>query len=362
MPQSGGLFQPPSGSYGTRMNGEIIDVGLIGFGLAGAHFHAPLIAAEPRMRLAAVASSRPDAVRATFPHARPVPDAGALLAEPVDLVVIATPNPLHAPLARAALLAGKHVVVDKPFVADAADGPELIRLAAECGRMLSVFHNRRLDGDFLTVERLLREGRLGEVRLAEACWDRFRPAIKPGWREEPGEASGLLADLGPHMVDQALRLFGRPDAVSADVAVQRGAAQVDDWFDLRLHYGPSRVRLSASTLAPAPRPRWSLHGTGGSFVKHGIDPQEAVLRAGGAPTDPGYGEEAPDAWGTLTTAAGSERVPTERGDWRRFYAGVADAILTGAPPPVAAAEALDGLHLIALARRSAAEGRTLPLS
>jgi scyllo-inositol 2-dehydrogenase (NADP+) len=338
----------------------MIQVGLIGFGLAGAHFHAPLIAAEPRMRLAAVASSRSEAVSAKFPDARAVPGADALLAEPLDLVVIATPNVTHAPLARAALEAGRHVVVDKPFVADPADGPPLIALAAERGRVLSVFHNRGWDGDFLTVLRLLREGRLGEVRLAEFCWDRFRPAIKSGWREQPGDASGLLADLGPHMVDQALQLFGRPDAVTADIAVQRDAAQVDDWFDLRLHYGRTRVRLSASTLAAAPRPRWALHGTAGSFVKHAIDPQEAVLRAGGAPTDRGYGEETPDAWGTLTTAAGSERVPTACGDWRRFYAGMADAILDGTPAPVAPRDALATLDLIALTRRSAAEGRTLP--
>lgn len=340
-----------------------IQVGLIGFGLAGSAFHAPLVEAEPRMRLAAVASSRPDAVRERFPDAEVAPDAASLIADPaIDLVVIAAPNALHAPLARGALEAGKHVVIDKPLVADLADGQPLIDLARERGRVLSVFHNRRWDGDFLTVERLVREGRLGRIMLAEFCWDRFRPAIKRGWREEPAVGAGLLADLGPHLVDQALRLFGTPDAVAGDLAVQREHASVDDWFALTFHYGEARFLLSASTLVADPRPRFALHGTAGSFVKYGIDPQEAHLRAGGSVGSTRFGEEAADLSGRLTTWEGEpERVPTERGDWRRFYAGVAAAVLDGAPPPVSAADALQGLRLIELGRRSAAERRVLPV-
>lgn len=339
----------------------MVRVGLIGFGLAGASFHAPLIAATPELKLAAVVSSRAAAVRVRHPDVRVVAEAGALLADAtIDLVVIATPNDRHAALARAALERGKHVVVDKPLVADAADGPALLALAAERGRMLTAFHNRRWDADFLTVEELVRAGTLGEIRFAELAWDRFRPAIKPGWREQPGAGAGLLADLGPHLVDQALRLFGRPEAVAGDLAVQRDAAAVDDWFRTTWCYGATRVALAAATLVAAPRPRFALHGTRGSFVKHGIDPQEAVLRAGGAPTDAGFGVEAADAYGRLTDAAGaSVPVPSARGDWRRFYQGVANAVLRGAPPPVDPADALDGLDLIALARRSAAEGRTL---
>ena len=339
----------------------MIDTGLIGFGLAGSAFHAPLIEAEPRLRLAAVVSSRPAAVEARFPPTRVLPDADALIADPaIRLVVIATPNELHAPLARAALAAGKHVVIDKPFVADLADGSALIEGARAGGLVLSVFHNRRWDADFLTVERLVREGVLGEVKLAELCWDRFRPAIKQGWREQPGAGAGLLADLGPHLVDQTLRLFGAPDAVTGDVAAQRAEAMVDDWFALTLHYGTARVRLSASTLVADPRPRWALHGSAGSFVKYGIDPQEAHLRAGGSLDDAGFGVEGPDAYGRLRLGEGElAAVPSERGDWRHFYAGVAAAILDGAPPPVDPADALAGLRLIDLARRSAAERRTL---
>lgn len=341
----------------------MIRVGLIGFGLAGSAFHAPLVAAEPRMRLVAVASSRPDVVRAALPDVVVVADADALVADTsIDLVVVATPNHLHAPLTRVALDKGKHVVVDKPFVTKLGQGDALIEFARARHRVLSVFHNRRWDGDFLTVERLVRGGTLGEVVLAEFCWDRFRPDIKRGWREEPGDGAGLLADLGPHVVDQALRLFGPPQAVRGDIAVQRGQAAVDDWFDVTLLYGNARVRLSASTLVADPRPRFAVHGDRGSFIKYGIDPQEAALRAGGSVGAPGFGEDAHDLRGRLTIGdAAPTRVPTERGDWRRFYAGVADAILNGAPPPVDPAEALAGLRLLELARRSAVEGRTLPL-
>jgi scyllo-inositol 2-dehydrogenase (NADP+) len=342
-----------------------IRTGLIGFGLAGRHFHAPLIAAEPRLTLAAVASSQGEVVCAAFPTARVHAEAEALIADPaIDLIVIATPNALHAPLARSALATGKHVVIDKPFVTDPADGALLIALAREQRRVLSVFHNRRWDGDFLTVQRLLHEDRLGEIRLAEFCWDRFRPVIKPSWREAPtgGAGAGLLADLGPHLIDQALLLFGKPDTVAGEVRAQREGAKVDDYFALTLGYGGMCVRLCASNLVVASRPRFALHGMAGSFVKYGIDPQEAVLRAGDSVSTPGFGEEATESYGHLTAADGAvTTIPTERGDWPRYYALLADAILDGAAPPVAAADALEGLRAIALARRSAEEGnRALP--
>lgn len=335
--------------------------GLVGFGLAGAAFHARLIDAVPRLALGAVVSSKADAVRAAYPDVAVVGDVAALLADPAtELVVIATPNPTHAPIARAALEAGKHVVIDKPFALDPVEGAELIALAARAGRMLSVFHNRRWDGDFLTVEALVRGGRLGPVSRAEFCWDRHRAAIKPGWREEAGVGSGLLADLGPHLIDQALRLFGPPDSLSADIVAQRDAALVDDYFELVLRYGTRRAILSASSLAAAPRPRFALHGMRASYVKYGIDPQEAMLRAGGSPGDSGYGVEAPADYGTLVFPDGlRESVPTADGDWRRFYEGVADAILDGAPPPVDPADALTGLRLIACARQSARLGQVL---
>ena len=339
----------------------MIDVGLIGYGLAGASFHAPLIGAVPGLRLAGVVTSRAEAVARDWPQAKAVADAEALFADPdIGLVVIATPDHLHAPLATAALEAGKPVVIDKPFVTDPADGAALIALAEAKGLMLSAFHNRRWDADFLTARALVDAGTLGDIALAELRWDRFRPAIKPGWREIAG--AGLLNDLGPHLLDQALQLFGMPEALTADLATQRAAATTEDYFELTLHYGARRVIVSAATLLAAPRPRFALHGTGGSFVKHGIDPQEAVLRAGLPPTTAGFGEDAPAAYGTLTDAEGVARaVPSERGDWRGYYEGVVAAITMGAAAPVPAEEALTVMRLIALARESAVGGRRLAI-
>jgi len=337
-----------------------VNVALIGYGLAGAYFHAPFIAADPRLKLARVVTSRGAEVTRGFPGAAVSTDLDASIADrDIQLVVIATPNKTHGPLAREALLAGKHVVIDKPFAIDPAEGADLIALAKDRGRMLTVFHNRRWDGDFLTVARLIESERLGEVALAELRWDRFRTEIKPGWKEVRDEGTGLLADLGPHLIDQAIRLFGLPDAVEGDVAMQRPGALVDDYFEVTLHYGQRRVILSCSSLAMAPRPRFALHGTKGSFVKYGVDPQEAQLRAGGTPADADYGHDAPEAFGQLTTSASRHPIPTERGDWSLFYRGVAAAILDHAPPPVDPADALAGLEIIERVRRSARDGRLL---
>ncbi|WP_404372817.1 oxidoreductase [Sphingomonas sp. MMS24-J45] len=348
----------PSPRYVVLM----IRVGLIGYGLAGASFHAPLIGVVAGLRLTHVVTSRGEAVARDWPGVQVLADADALLGHAdVDLVVIATPDHLHAPLARQALAAGKHVVIDKPFVTDPADGAALIALAEARGLMLSAFHNRRWDADFLTVQQVLTGGDLGDIALAELRWDRFRPAIKLGWRETQG--AGLLNDLGPHLLDQALQLFGTPEAVSADLATQRAGAATEDYFEVTLFYGSCRVIVSAATLLAQPRPRFALYGTGGSFVKYGIDPQEAVLRAGQPPSTPEFGKEAPEAYGVLTKADGSARtVPGVRGDWREYYAGVVAAITGGAPAPVPAREAQAVMELVALARRSAAEGRRLPLA
>jgi scyllo-inositol 2-dehydrogenase (NADP+) len=321
-----------------------IRVGLLGRGMAGTVFHAPLIRAVRKLELAAAAGSA---------------EAAAVIADPaIDLVVIATPNLSHFPLARAALEAGKHVVVDKPFAVTVQEADELIALAAARGRTLTVFHNRRWDGDFLTVRALLESGRLGETMLFEAHWDRHRASIKEGWREEAADGAGLLYDLGPHLIDQALLLFGAPDALAADIGVQREGAAVDDYWSITLHYGARRVTLSAAMLVAAPRPRFALHGTGGSFVKYGLDTQEAALRAGRGPGDTGFGQSSED--GMLTTPDGvTIKIPTARGNYAEFYRAVAASLADGAPPPVDAADARDGLRLIALARQSAAERRTL---
>lgn len=336
----------------------MIRAGLIGFGLGGSAFHAPLIDAVEGLTLAAVATSRAEAVQSAYPGAA-VTTPEAVIADPgIDLVVISTPNDTHVPLARAALAAGKHVVVDKPFATSAADGAELAAFARETGRLVVPFHNRRWDSDFLTVRRLIGADALGEAMLFEAHWDRFRPELSQPWKEALASGGGQLADLGPHMIDQALLLFGAPEAVTGDLAVQREGGVVDDAFALTLHYGERRVRLASSRLIAAPRPRFSIHGRKGSFVKFGLDPQEATLRAGGRPGDAGYGEEDAAFHGVLTRADGSsETVVSERGDYRPFYADVAAAIEGRRPAPVAAVDAVTGLRVIEAARESAREGR-----
>ena len=327
----------------------MIRVGLAGYGLAGSAFHAPLIRAVDRMGLSAVLTTR---------DARQRVDSFDALLERSDLIVIATPNSTHFDLAAAGLRAGKHVVVDKPFTVTVGQADQLISLAEECGRVLTVFHNRRWDGDFLTVRKLM--PRLGEISLFEAHWDRFRPQIKQGWREVPEAGSGVLADLGPHLIDQALQLFGMPQAIAADIATQRAGAKVDDYFDLTLHYGAMRVSLGCSTLVAEPRPRFAVHGSGGSFVKQGFDAQEAALKRGADPRAADFGADPHD--GILTRANGTgEAVPTERGRYLAFYEAVADAVLDGAPAPVDPRDARDGLLLIDHARRSSEQGRLLPL-
>ena len=327
----------------------MIRVGLAGYGLAGASFHAPLIRAQERMELTAVLTSREAPARV---------DTFEALLERSDLVVIATPNQTHFALATAALDAGKHVVIDKPFALGVHEADRLTELARDADRLLTVFHNRRWDSDFLTLRRTMPE--LGEVSLFEANWDRFRPQIKRGWRETAEPGGGVLSDLGPHLIDQVLLLFGMPDAISADVLVQRADAVADDYFDLRLHYGRRRVCLRSSTLTPEPRPRFAVHGSAGSFVKHGLDPQEAQLKAGMDPRAADFGIDTND--GTVTRADGTRQpVASERGNWRAFYDAVAAAILDGAPVPVDPAEARAGLVLIDLARRAAATGQRLPV-
>jgi len=340
----------------------MIRTGVIGFGLGGTVFHAPLVEAVKGLELVAVATSRADAVHAAYPHAAVVTPE-ALIADPdIALVAISTPNDTHFPLARAALEAGKHVVIDKPFATSAAEAAELIALAKARGLVLCPFHNRRWDSDFLAVRALVDSGRLGEILLYEAHWDRFRPDMAQPWKESIAAGSGQLPDLGPHMIDQVLVLFGAPEAVSGDLAVQRPGGEVDDYFALTLHYGIRRVILASSRLVAAPRPRFGIHGRAGSFVKYGLDPQEFALRSGGSVNDPGHGLEDPANYGVLTLPDGTrETIPSARGDYRLFYAGVAEAIAQGAPPPIDPADALTGLRIIELARHSAAEGRRLAL-
>jgi scyllo-inositol 2-dehydrogenase (NADP+) len=346
------------------MGDGAIGVGLIGYGLGGSVFHAPLVKAEPGLRLHAVVTSRAGQVRRDHPGVRVVASAAELLEDPaVELVVVATPNALHHELAAAALAAGRHVVVDKPFTLTTAEADALIELAAAQGRQLSVFQSRRWDGDFLTVRRLLEAGLLGEVSSFSSRYDRFRPVPKGGWKEAAVPGSGILYDLGPHLIDQALVLFGLPETVWADVAVQRPGVEAVDYVHLVLGYGRLRVLLHAGMEVRDPGPRFEVHGDRGSFVTWGLDQQEVALRAGGRPGDPGWGSEPPDRHATLTTeVAGLElrgRVASVPGAYQTFYAAMADAVAGQGPVPVTAAEGREVIEVIEHALASSREGRVV---
>ena len=338
----------------------MITVGLVGFGLAGKVFHAPVIRAVPGLRLAAIVQ-RSGAGDPRYPDVAFVTSVEELLARPIDLVVVATPNTSHHPIAKQCLLAGRHVVVDKPFTTTVAEAEELVRLAREQRRLLSVYQERRYTGDFVTVQRVLSEGVLGRVVSYEAHFDRFRPELKPGaWREQVLPGSGVWFDLGPHLLDQALILFGIPQAISADIRIERTNALADDAFDVTLHYPRMRALLRGSMLAAVPGPSFAVHGTNGSFVKHGLDPQEEALKAGRSPDEPDWDTEPPELYGKLTTAQGTRTVPTIPSSFTRYYENVRDAVLGRAPPAVTPEHALDVMRGLELAVASSGEGRVLP--
>jgi scyllo-inositol 2-dehydrogenase (NADP+) len=335
---------------------KTIRAGLVGYGLSGSVFHAPLIGSVARLQLTAVMTSRIDQLQRELPRVHPAIRIEELVHD-VDLVVIATPTSTHFELARAALLAGKHVVVDKPFTTTVEEAEILMDIATARNLILSVFHNRRWDNDYLTVKKCIMERRLGDLYSYEVHFDRFRPHLKGGWREESQPGSGILYDLGSHLIDQALQLFGKPLLVLSDVVRQRQGAQADDYFHLVLGYGRQRVILHSSMVVREPGPRFAVHGDRGSFVKFGMDPQEDDLRAGKRPGDPNWGLDTQDNYGTLTRADGTrERVETERGAWEKYYEAIAAAILDGAPVPVDPSDAREVIRVIetALRRKQAA--------
>lgn len=347
-------------------------VGLLGYGYASKTFHAPLITGVPGLQLAAVSSSDAAKVQADWPGLPVEQTAQALIArDDIQLVVVPTPNDTHHALAKAALLAGKHVVVDKPFTVTLPEAQELQVLAQAKGVVLSVFHNRRWDADFLTLQSLLASGLLGRVVHFESHFDRYRPEVRARWREQAGRGGGLWYDLGPHLLDQALQLFGLPEAIWLDLALQRDGAATDDYFHAQLRYGGLheglRVILHASALVPAVGPRFIVHGTRGSFVKHGLDPQEDRLKAGARPHLDALGNWGRDTQdGVLTlpqssTAPAQQARPTVPGNYLAYYAAVRDAILHHAPNPVPAAEAMQVMALIEAGMHSHAARHEMPV-
>ncbi len=337
----------------------MIDVGLVGFGLAGRAFHAQVIRATTGLRLAAILQRHGNEAAEKYPNVRVVRSVEELLdIRDIRLVVIATPNETHAPIARQCLEAGRDVVVDKPFATTLKEAEGLVELARKCGRLITVYQNRRYDGDFQAIRQIVADGTLGRIVRLETNYDRFRPDLKAGaWRERTGPGSGILFDIAPHLIDHALVLFGLPEAVTGDVRIERPVAVVDDSFDVMLHYpGGMRAVLRSTMLAVAPRPRFVLHGTRGSFVKQTFDPQEINLRRGSVPESGLWGGEPQQDWGVLTTMENDvvtkRSVPSATSDYRDYYANVRDTILGRATLAVTPEYALDVMRVLEMARES----------
>ncbi len=354
---------------------KCIRVGLIGFGFAGRIFHSNVIEAVEGLELAAIVQRSGSEAAAAFPHARIVPSVDALLEDAsIQLVVVATPNATHLPIARQCLLADRHVVIDKPFALSSEEAAELILLARERQRLLSVYQNRRWDGDFLTVRKLLDGDQLGRLVKFESHYDRYRLAPRlHAWREDGSLGGGVLLDLGAHLVDQALVLFGVPQSVWASVRVEREGARSDDAFDLYLHFPASLsgsapsglgVWLRATCLARSPGARFTLNGTLGTFRKFGIDPQEAHLLAGDTFSSKPWGVESPEHWGNLTLDEDGEpvstRIPTEPGDYRGYYINLRDAIHGNAALEVTPLQAWRTMRVLEMAVESSRSGSTIP--
>lgn len=334
-------------------------VSLIGYGFAGRTFHAPLIRSVPGLSLAFVASRDAAKVHADLPDAEVIADPLRAATDPrADLVVIATPNDSHAPLARAALAAGRNVVVDKPFTLSLRDARELAALAREQGRLLSVFQNRRWDTDYLAIRKAIDDGTVGDAMHLESRLERFRPQVRERWREQSGPGGGVLWDLGPHLIDQALQLFGQPDLVSANVAAQREDAQTDDWAHVVLGFGARRAVLHMGMLAAGGTPRFVAHGTCGSVAKMLADPQESQLLAGIRPGDAEWGND-PDPLLVYEAGQPARAIPAPRGDQSRYYAAIRDALSGKGQNPVPPQEAIAVMAVLEAAVVSAREGRTV---
>src|SRR5215475_11608207 len=337
-------------------NDNTIRVGLIGYGFAGKTFHAPLIQSIPGLALSVIGSSKREILKTKYPEVL-VCSADEVPTHPnVDLVVIASPNESHFPLAAAALHAGKDVVVDKPFTVTLAEARSLAEIAEKHNRILSVFHNRRWDSEILATKVILETGVLGEISHYESHIDRFRPVVRQRWREDPGPGAGLWFDLGPHLIDQALHLFGLPQAVNASFGILRQGGRTDDWAHVQLIYDHMRVVLHASLLVSGGIPRSVLHGTRGSWAKFGADVQERQLMSGMLPDDPAFGHD-PNPGIVYDGATGTQtEVPSPVGNQRGYYSGIRDAILGKGPVPVPVKDAVANMAILETSFESGERG------
>ena len=343
-----------------------IKTGIASYGLSGKAFHAPFIETNEAFELSAICERSKNEASKTYPHVKIVRSFDALLADTsLELIIVNTPDVTHFDYCRAALEAGKHVIVEKPFVFTVAEGEVLIKLAAEKGLMLTVFQNRRWDGDFMTIRKLRDENRLGRIVEYRAAFQRFRPQIAGTWKEKHDRFVGIVYNLGPHLVDQAICLFGKPTGVFAQIKTQRDDSQIDDFCHIILIYPELQVTLTAGMLMKEPIASFVLHGTNGSFVKHGIDPQEDQLRAGMLPTESSYGLDTPENFGTLVYEQNGEtireNVETLQGNYKYYFDAVAESIRKQSDPPVSPTENLLIIRILEAAYQSNEENRVISL-
>jgi predicted dehydrogenase len=342
---------------------QCVNAALLGYGFAGKTFHAPLLSHVPGLRLSHIVSSDEAKVREDWDVTVLSTPEDAFEMPEIDLIVIATPNPTHFDLARKALLNNKHVVVDKPFTITVREAEELITLARSRGRLLSVFHERRWDGDFLTLRELVSGGALGEITLFESHYDRYRPAVRDRWRERDIPGSGIWFDLGSHLVDQALELFGLPERICADLEMQRAGSQAVDYFHVVLKYGRRRVILHGGSFVMGETPRFVVQGVCGNFKKYGMDTQEDSLKRGEVPGGDEWGLD--PRMGTLVVSREhgfeTSQVPNMRGNYLAYYEGIQNAIVCREPNPVPAEEALQVINVLETAMRSNAAHAEIPL-
>ncbi|MFT4856923.1 MAG: scyllo-inositol 2-dehydrogenase (NADP+) [Algoriphagus sp.] len=337
-----------------------IRAAIVGFGSVAEKMHAPLIDVCDSLILTAAVERNSIKCQEKYLGVQTFRSLEALLeADSVDLVIITTPNEFHFPMAKACLLAGKHVVVDKPVTIFSHEAEKLGRIAQERNLILSVFHNRRFDGDVLTIQKLISENTLGEIVYLESHFDRFRPDIAENWREKDVPGNGITFDLGVHLIDQIVLFFGLPNWIQADIRKQRTGAIADDHFDIQLDFGSIKARATAGVLSASPTPRFLVQGKKGSYLKFGLDVQEAKFKAGQIPEGEDWGVENPEKWGRVFYSESEESYPTENGDYRIFYQNIAKAILGEESLLVSIPQTISVLKIIEAAFESAAQGRRI---
>ncbi|MFN6513643.1 MAG: Gfo/Idh/MocA family oxidoreductase [Nostoc sp. CreGUA01] len=344
---------------------EIINTALCSYGLSGKVFHAPFINLHPGFQLIGSWERTKKLIQEDYPDAKSYPELKALLTdEDVELVVVNTPTYTHYDYAKQALLANKHVVVEKAFTTTVAEAKELQELAHKNQKKLSVYQNRRWDSDFKTVKTIIQSGLLGDIIEAEFHFARYKPTLSPKQHVElPGPGAGIIKDLGPHLIDQALHLFGMPNGVFADMRITRAASQIDDYFELILYYEKLRVKLKASFLVREPVPSYIIHGTKGSFLKSRADAQEDKLRAGMKPNTDDWYTEPESEYGLLHTEKDTkvirEKVKSSQGNYLGYYDAIYKSIVDGQPIPVTAEDGINVMHIIESAIKSSNQQKVI---